>query len=156
MKETGLRNSAFGADKFGLHNLAAVHWNLTEAPLYEHAVRNGEATIVAGGALCAETGHHTGRSPKDKHTVVDALTENTVWWDGNRKQSKEQFETLYQDFLAHAKGKSLFAQDLYGGADPKYRIKVRVYTELAWHSLFIRTLLIRPEPRGAPELHRRT
>ncbi len=106
MKETGLRNSAFGADKFGLNNLAAVHWNLTEAPLYEHAISNGEATIVAGGALCAETGHHTGRSPKDKHTVVDALTENTVWWDGNRKQSKEQFETMYQDFLAHAKGKS--------------------------------------------------
>jgi len=119
VKETGLRNSAFGADKFGLNNLAAVHWNLTEAPLYEHAIRNGEATVVAGGALCAETGHHTGRSPKDKHTVVDALTEKTVWWDGNRKQSKEQFETMYQDFLAHAKGKSLFAQDLYGGADPQ-------------------------------------
>ena len=88
MKETGLRNAAYGADKFGLKDLAAVHWNLTEAPLYEHAIRNGEATIVAGGALCAETGHHTGRSPKDKHTVVDALTENTVWWDGNRKQSQ--------------------------------------------------------------------
>ena len=145
MKESGLRNAACGADTFGLKDLAAVHWNLTEAPLYEHAIRNGEATIVAGGALCAETGHHTGRSPKDKHTVVDALTENTVWWDGNRKQSKEQFETLYQDFLAHAKGKTLFAQDLYGGADPKYRIKARVYTELAWHSLFIRQLLIRPD-----------
>ena len=145
MKESGLRNAACGADTFGLKDLAAVHWNLTEAPLYGHAIRNGEATIVAGGALCAETGHHTGRSPKDKHTVVDALTENTVWWDGNRKQSKEQFETLYQDFLAHAKGKTLFAQDLYGGADPKYRIKARVYTELAWHSLFIRQLLIRPD-----------
>ena len=94
MQETGLRNSAYGADKFGFKDLAAVHWNLTEAPLYEHAIRNGEATVVAGGALCAETGHHTGRSPKDKHTVVDALTENTVWWDGNRKQSKEQFENL--------------------------------------------------------------
>ena len=56
---------------------------------------------------------------------------------------------LYNDFLAHAKGKQLFAQDLYGGADPKYRIKTRVYTELAWHSLFIRQLLIRPV---APEL----
>ena len=94
MKESGLRNAACGADTFGLKDLAAVHWNLTEAPLYEHAIRNGEATIVAGGALCAETGHHTGRSPKDKHTVVDALTENTVWWDGNRKQSQEQFDTL--------------------------------------------------------------
>src|SRR3954447_12477739 len=145
VKESGLRNAACGADTFGLKDLAAVHWNLTEAPLYEHAIRNGEAQIVAGGALCAETGHHTGRSPKDKHTVVDALTENTVWWDGNRKQTKEQFEALYQDFLAHAKGKTLYAQDLYGGADPKYRIKARVYTELAWHSLFIRQLLIRPD-----------
>jgi phosphoenolpyruvate carboxykinase (ATP) len=144
VKESGLRNAACGADTFGLKDLGAVHWNLTDAPLYEHAIRNGEATIVAGGALCAETGHHTGRSPKDKHTVVDALTENTVWWDGNRKMTEAQFILLYNDFLAHAKGKTLFAQDLYGGADPKYRIKTRVYTELAWHSLFIRTLLIRP------------
>jgi phosphoenolpyruvate carboxykinase (ATP) len=145
VKETGVRNGAYGADKFGFKDLAGVHWNLPEAPLYEHAIRNGEATIVAGGALCAETGHHTGRSPKDKHTVVDAATENTVWWDGNRKQSKEHFENLLQDFLAHAKGKTLFAQDLYGGADAKYRIKARVFTEYAWHSLFIRQLLIRPE-----------
>ena len=145
MQETGVRNGAYGADKFGFKDLAGVHWNLPEAPLYEHAIRNGEATIVAGGALCAETGHHTGRSPKDKHTVVDALTENTVWWDGNRKQSKEHFDNLLADFLAHAKGKTLFAQDLYGGADPKYRIKARVFTEYAWHSLFIRQLLIRPD-----------
>ena len=83
--------------------------------------------------------------PKDKHTVVDALTENSVWWDGNRKMSKENFDNLLADFQAHAEGKKLFAQDLYGGADPKYRIKVRVFTEYAWHSLFIRQLLIRPE-----------
>ncbi|HKY87217.1 MAG TPA: phosphoenolpyruvate carboxykinase (ATP), partial [Pseudorhodoplanes sp.] len=70
MQETGVRNKAFGADRFGLQDLKEVHWNLTEAPLYEHAIANNEAQIVAGGALCAETGHHTGRSPKDKHTVV--------------------------------------------------------------------------------------
>src|ERR1700689_4718098 len=145
VQETGVRNGAHGADKFGFKDLAGVHWNQSEAPLYEHAIRNGEATIVAGGALCAETGHHPGRSPKDKHTVVDATTENTVWWDGNRKQSKEHFDNLLADFLAHAKGKTLFAQDLYGGADPKYRIKARVFTEYAWHSLFIRQLLIRPD-----------
>jgi phosphoenolpyruvate carboxykinase (ATP) len=145
VKETGTRNGAYGADKFGFEDLAAVHWNLVEPSLYEHAIANNEAEIVAGGALCAETGIHTGRSPKDKHTVVDALTENTVWWDGNRKMTKEHFDVLLQDFIAHAKGKQLFAQDLYGGADPKYRIKTRVFTELAWHSLFIRTLLIRPD-----------
>ncbi|MGE4166972.1 MAG: phosphoenolpyruvate carboxykinase (ATP), partial [Xanthobacteraceae bacterium] len=156
MKETGVRNGAYGADKFGLKDLAEVHWNLTAPGLYEHSIAAGEASVVAGGALCAETGHHTGRSPKDKHTVVDALTENTVWWDGNRKLSQEHFKNLYEDFLAHCKGKKLFAQDLYGGADPTYRIKVRVFTELAWHSLFIRTLLIRPDRKDlasfVPEL----
>ena len=68
-----------------------------------------------------------------------------MWWDGNRKITPEQFQLLYDDFIAHARGKQLFAQDLYGGADPKYRIRTRVFTELAWHSLFIRTLLIRPD-----------
>ncbi len=145
MQETGVRNSAYGADKFGFKGLKEVQWNLTEAPLYEHAIAAGEATIVSSGALCAETGHHTGRSPKDKHTVVDALTENSLWWDGNRKMSKENFDTLLADFQEHVKGKKLFAQDLYGGADPTYRIKVRVFTQFAWHSLFIRQLLIRPE-----------
>src|SRR5207248_311002 len=145
VQETGLRNSAYGADRFGFKDLNAIHWNHTAPLLYEHAIAGREASVVQGGALCAETGAHTGRSPKDKHTVVDALTENTVWWDGNRKMTQAQFILLYNDFLAHAKGKTLFAQDLYGGADPKYRIKTRVYTELAWHSLFIHQLLIRPE-----------
>jgi phosphoenolpyruvate carboxykinase (ATP) len=144
VQETGLRNGAHGADKFGFEGLTAVHWNLDAPQLYEHAIARHEAAIVQGGPLCAETGVHTGRSPKDKHTVVDAVTEKTVWWEGNRKLTQDQFELLYKDFIAHARGKQLYAQDLYGGANPKYRVKTRVYTELAWHSLFIRQLLIRP------------
>jgi phosphoenolpyruvate carboxykinase (ATP) len=154
--ETGVRNSAYGADKFGLKDLAEVHWNLTEPSLYEHSIAAKEATIVEGGALSAFTGHHTGRSPKDKHTVDDELTHDVLWWDGNRKMTKENFATMLGDFREHCKGKKLFAQDLYGGADPTYRIKVRVFTEYAWHSLFIRQLLIRPElaelASFAPEL----
>ncbi len=145
MQETGVRNGAYGADKFGFKDLAAVHWNLTEPPLYEHAIRAGEAQLAFGGPLAADTGQHTGRSPKDKFTVVDQLTEGTVWWGNNNKLSQDQFKLLYEDFIAHARGKQLFAQDLYGGADPHYRIKTRVYCELAWHSLFIRALLIRPD-----------
>ena len=95
--------------------------------------------------LCADTGDFTGRSPKDKFTVRDATTDKNMWWAGNQSITSEQFEALYADFLKHAEGKTLFAQDLYGGADPTFRIKTRVFTELAWHSLFIRTLLIRPE-----------
>src|SRR6202000_3290025 len=82
---------------------------------------------------------------RDKFTVRDAMTDKKMRWAGNQSITAEQFETLYQDFLKHAEGKQLFAQDLYGGADPTYRIKTRVFTELAWHSLFIRTLLIRPD-----------
>jgi len=145
VKETGVRNGAFGADKFGFRNLAEVFWNLGTAPLYEHALRNNEAELTADGALCAETGVFTGRSPKDKFTVRDANTDGMMWWAGNQSITPEQFQVLHEDFIRHAEGMTLFAQDLYGGADPKFHIKVRVYTELAWHSLFIRTLLRRPE-----------
>jgi len=143
--EMGVRNGTFGADQFGFKNLRAVNWNLGTPALYEHSLRNGEASLTADGALCAETGVFTGRSPKDKFTVRDAATDASMWWAGNQSITAEQFEALYQDFLKHAEGMSLFAQDLYGGADPTFRIKTRVYTELAWHSLFIRTLLIRPK-----------
>ena len=123
MNETGLRNSAHGADKFGFKDLDPPYRNLHAPQLYEHSLARHEATVVQGGPICAETGVHTGRSPKDKHTVVDSVTENTVWWDGNRKLSQAHFQVLYEDFIAHARGKQLFVQDLYGGADPNYRIK---------------------------------
>jgi len=145
MKEAGVRNPSFGSETFGLNGLDAVYWNFSEPLLYEHAVSRGEAQIAAGGALVADTGIHTGRSPNDKFVVRDASTENTVWWANNKEMSPEQFELLKADFLEHAKSKELFAQDLYGGADPAYRLSVRVYTEYAWHSLFIRNMLLRPD-----------
>jgi phosphoenolpyruvate carboxykinase (ATP) len=76
--------------------------------------------------------------------VRDALTEDAVWWDNNGAISSDQFDVLYADFQAHVAGKEMFAQDLYGGADPAHRVRVRVFTEYAWHSLFIRNLLVRP------------
>src|ERR1700693_36087 len=145
VREAGTRNGAFGADKFAFEGLEAVHWNLTAPRLYEYTIAAGEAKLAFGGALAAETGVHTGRSPKDKFIVNDAMTERTVWWENNGSITPEQFQRLHQDFLAHAKGKELFAQDLYAGADPRHRLKTRVFTEYAWHSLFIRNLLIRPE-----------
>ena len=92
----------------------------------------------------AETGVHTGRSPKDKFIVRDSRTDPVVWWDNNGAITPANFETLLADMIAHARGKELFAQDLFGGADPHYRVKARVFTEYAWHSLFSRNLLIRP------------
>ena len=145
MKTIGEFNAAYGPEAIGLTGLAAVHWNLEAPRLYEESLRRGEAQLARGGALVATTGSHTGRSPKDKYVVRDAGTENEIWWDNNGSITPEQFATLLDDFRAHARGKELFAQDLYGGADPAHRVRARVYTELAWHSLFIRNLLIRPE-----------
>ena len=145
MKTIGEFNAAHGPEAIGLTDLAAVHWNLEAPRLFEEALRRGEAQLARGGALVATTGSHTGRSPKDKYVVRDAGTENEIWWDNNGSITPEQFATLLEDFRAHAQGKELFAQDLYGGADPAHRVQARVYTELAWHSLFIRNLLIRPE-----------
>ena len=98
MQETGVRNGAFGADKFGLKNLKAVNWNFGAPQLYEHSLRNGEAVLSADGALCADTGEFTGRSPKDKFTVRDATTDKNMWWAGNQSITAEQFETLYSRF----------------------------------------------------------
>lgn len=144
MQEYGIFNTAFGAGQTGFAALASVSYNFEAPKLYEHAIANGEAQIARGGALVAETGIHTGRSPKDKFIVEDGLTRDTIWWDNNGRLSPENFDVLFQDFMAHANGRHLFAQDLYGAADLGNRLSVRVFTELAWHSLFIRNLLIRP------------
>ena len=93
-----MRNGAFGADKFGLKNLKQVHWNLGAPQLYQYSLVAGEAVLSADGALCADTGDFTGRSPKDKFTVRDASTEK-MWLAGNQSISSQQFEALYQDFL---------------------------------------------------------
>ena len=145
MQETGVRNGAFGADKFGLKNLKGVNWNFGAPQLYQYSLAPARPCCRPMARLCADTGEFTGRSPKDKFTVRDATTDKNMWWAGNQSITSEQFAALYADFLKHAEGMRLFAQDLYGGADPSFQIKTRVFTELAWHSLFIRTLLIRPE-----------
>ncbi|WP_173935064.1 phosphoenolpyruvate carboxykinase [Chelativorans sp. Marseille-P2723] len=144
MKETGVRNPAYGIEKSGLNPKGTIHFNLTPPYLYEEATRRGEARLTAHGALVAETGQHTGRSPKDKFIVRDSDTEDAIWWDNNKGITREQFDVLFEDFKRHAENLDLFVQDLIGGADPDNALPVRVVTEYAWHSLFIRNLLIRP------------
>ncbi len=145
MLECGLRNPDLSIEQTGLRNLAGVYYNLLEPELYEQAIRRGEAELTAHGALVARTGQHTGRSAKDKFIVRDAETENRLWWDNNKAMSPEQFETLYADFVAHAEGRDIFVQDLIGGADEASALPAHIVTEFAWHSHFIRNLLIRPE-----------
>jgi phosphoenolpyruvate carboxykinase (ATP) len=130
----------------GITTPAAILANLGTSALVEEAVRNGEGRLAAHGPLVVETGKHTGRSAKDKFMVRDAETEDTVWWGKvNVPMSPEHFAALKADFLAALAGKDkLYVADLFGGSQPEHRVNVRVINELAWHNLFIRTLLVRP------------
>jgi phosphoenolpyruvate carboxykinase (ATP) len=145
MKELGIRNAAIGLDRIGITNAGTVRYNFPAAALYEEALARREAKLTANGAIVARTGQHTGRSPKDKFVVRDGATASDMWWDNNRPMEPDKFELLLADFVAHASGKDLFVQDLVGGADPAHNLPTRVVTEFAWHSLFIRNLLIRPD-----------
>jgi phosphoenolpyruvate carboxykinase (ATP) len=115
--------------------------------LYEHAIRNGEGQFGAGGAFVAVTGQHTGRSPKDKFIVRDAITEDSVnWGDVNLAVTEAAFDRVHQRMLGYYQGRPAYVADLHAGADPAYRLPVRVVTEQAWHNLFARNMFIRPTP----------
>ena len=119
----------------------SIRKNWNEAKLYETSVASGESRVAKGGPLVVETGQHTGRSAKDKFTVRDETTEDSVWWDNNASMTPEHFDTLFEDFKAHVANQDMFVQELFGGADLDHRLPVTVVTEYAWHSLFIRHLL---------------
>jgi phosphoenolpyruvate carboxykinase (ATP) len=125
---------------------ARVHANLSVAHLVETALMRGEARLAANGALVAVTGTRTGRSPKDRFTVDDAVTHTLVdWGKVNQAIAPERFEELLERVTEHLSQRDLFVQDLYCGADPTYRLPIRVITELAWQSLFVHQLFVRPE-----------
>ncbi len=129
----------------GITGLGNVYYNYIEPALVEAAVQRGEGRLGKGGAFLCTTGQFTGRSPKDKFVVRTPSVENTIWWENNAPMAPDAFERLHSDMLAHMKGRDYFVQDLFGGADPAHRLDVRVVTELAWHGLFIRHMLRRPE-----------
>lgn len=130
----------------GIETRANVLANLGTAPLIEQAVKNGEGMLAADGPFVVATGKHTGRSAKDKFIVKDAETEDTVWWGKtNVPMTPQHFAALKEDFLAAVADKDqLYVADLFGGSQGEHRVNVRVINELAWHNLFIRTLLVRP------------
>ncbi len=134
----------------GLDNLKTVHWNLTAPALYEQALRRGEAVLANGGALLAYTGQHTGRSPKDRFIVDEPASRDDIWWgDVNVAIDENRFEAMWRKAQAYLQNREIFVQDCFAGADPEYRLSVRVVTENAWHNLFARNMFIQPAPQEA-------
>ncbi len=132
-------------DMHGIVTSGQVYWNLSAPLLYEEALRRNEGILAAGGPLVCRTGQHTGRSPNDKFVVQDAGSDAHVHWGKvNRPMTPAHFAALRADIVRHLGAKDLFVQNLHAGADPIYRLPVRVVSELAWQSLFVRNLFIVP------------
>ena len=142
---SGRVNPNFRLDDQGISGLGNVYYNYLEPALIQEALKRDEGTLGQGGAFLVTTGKFTGRSPKDKHVVKTSSVADSIWWENNAAMSPEGFDALHADMLEHMKGRDYFVQDLIGGSDPTVSINVRMVTELAWHNLFIRHLLRRPE-----------
>jgi len=144
MQNFGAFVSHYGVENHGIKNAETVYWNLTTAMLYEQAIRRHEAAIAHLGPLVVQTGSHTGRSPNDKFVVKEPSSESDIWWGKvNRPFSQENFDYLYRKMIAYTQNRDIFVFDGFVGADPNYRMPVRIITEYAWHSLFARNMFIR-------------
>jgi phosphoenolpyruvate carboxykinase (ATP) len=140
------RKADYNLSNVGVANLRLAYWNLPTEALVEEAVFRGEGAVVAGGPYAAFTGKHTARSANDKFVVRHTDSEDNIWWGVyNRPFDQEKFETLYTRMLGFLQGRDAFVQDVYAGADETYRLPVRIVTELAWHSHFVRNMFVLPQ-----------
>jgi len=145
MNEFGLKAKDATIADLGLKNVADAYWNLSPAELVEESIIRGEGVLSDNGALAVDTGKFTGRSPKDKFIVCDAITEKSVWWgDINIKFDPDKFDRLYDRVCAYLQGKTIYVRDSYACADSQYRLNVRVVTESPWQNLFAYNLFLRP------------
>lgn len=142
--------SRTGLEQHGIEHPAHVYWNLPAPALYEACVERHDGLIAQAGPLVFRTAPYTGRSPKDKFVVREPSSEENVCWGNiNQPLEPDAFRALHQEVVTYLDGKDIFVQDLYAGSDPKYRMPVRIISELPYHSLFARNMFIRP-PLGAP------
>lgn len=135
--------SDYGVENHGLVHLERVYWNLPKPALYEEAVFRNEGKITRGGAFLVNTGKWTARAANEKYFVRESSTEYKInWGDYNRPLSAEKFNGLLTRLQAFLQGEELFVQDAYVGADPEYRMPIRIITDTAWQSMFARNMFL--------------
>ncbi|HEU0142839.1 MAG TPA: phosphoenolpyruvate carboxykinase (ATP), partial [Bryobacteraceae bacterium] len=153
-KEAGLAASTYGLENHGLTHLHNTYWNLPTASLYEEIAFRGEGRVAHLGPMVVNTGKHTARAAADKFIVREQTTEEKVWWgEYNRPFSPQNFNALQVRLQGYLQGRDVFVQDCFAGADPEYRIPIRIITELAWHSLFVRNMFIKSRSLDAAKKH---
>ncbi|NIM18787.1 MAG: phosphoenolpyruvate carboxykinase (ATP) [Candidatus Latescibacteria bacterium] len=130
-----------GLEAHGLTNLGHECWNFSTSMLYEEIVKRNEGALAHLGPIVVRTGSYTGRSPNDKFLVEEPTSKDKIWWGKvNRPFKEEKFQILFQRLQAYLQGRDVFVQDCHAGADPEFRLPVRIITERAWHSLFARNM----------------
>ena len=137
----------YGLEALGIKHPGRVYRNLDVPRLIEHTLAHNEGILAANGALCVETGKYTGRSPDDKFIVAEPTSQDEVHWNKlNVPISEENFQRLYYQLLSYTQGRDLYIFDGFVGADPNYRMGVRVINELPAQNLFAHQMFIRPRP----------
>lgn len=142
IKQAGELKSKHGLENHGLFNLGNVYWNLPAASLYEEAVHRAEGLVAEGGALAVTTGKHTARSANDKYIVREDTSEGHVWWDNNVEMSPDNFNSILNKVRSYLQGRDVFVMDAFVGADPDFRIPIRIVTDSAWQNLFVQNMFI--------------
>jgi phosphoenolpyruvate carboxykinase (ATP) len=122
-------------------------WNLSTPQLYEEALNRNEGIMAHLGPLVVRTGQFTGRSPNDKFIVDEPTSRDYIWWGKvNRPFERARFDELHRRMLSYLQSKDVYVQDCWAGADPGYRLPIRIITQYAWHSLFARNMFIQATP----------
>ncbi|HQV77723.1 MAG TPA: phosphoenolpyruvate carboxykinase (ATP) [Chitinophagales bacterium] len=144
MSETAEKHLNQDLSKLGFQH-SKINWNISREDLIQKTLDLNLGVLSSAGALCINTGEFTGRSPKDKFTVKDALTENAVDWNAiNQPFSPEAFDALQAKVIAHLdKNSEIYVRDVAACADEKYKVNVRVITETPWASLFADNMFLR-------------
>ena len=152
MKFNGRPHTDHGLDQHGLYNLNAAYWNLPTPELYEQAILRHEGSLAHMGPLVVRTGHHTGGSAEDRFVVEEASSSDDIWWGrANKPIPAERFDLLHQRLASYLQMKEVYVQDCFLGAEPGFRLPVRVITEYAWHSLFAHNLFIQPDSEAVDD-----
>jgi phosphoenolpyruvate carboxykinase (ATP) len=139
--------SSYGLDRNGITNVRKVHWNHNTPLLYEDIIKNREGHVTHKGPVVTRTGLHTGRAARDKFIVEEDETREHIWWgEVNKPIAPQAFENMFRRLQAYLQDRDVWVQDCFAGADPRYRMPIRVITVRAWHSLFARNMFIQAEP----------
>jgi phosphoenolpyruvate carboxykinase (ATP) len=151
--QAGTLKSEYDLSHLGFRNLNNVYWNLPPEALYEEIIFRSEGKIAHAGAMVVDTGKHTDLAVNDRFAVKEPSSEQHIWWGQyNRPFSIEKFGTVYQRLLGFLQGRDVFVRDCYAGADPGFRLPLRIITEHAWHSLFAHNMWMEPQ---VPDEYRR-